>query len=193
MTYNEFIKLRDEAFTTALAHGFHDEKHSTEHLLGLVLSEVGEAINADRNPRAPKPTNATVDEALRLAGEKDEQHVAFATYFREHIKGSVVEELADITIRLLDLAGEKGIDYIEGGEAYIPPPKDYKTLPEALFNFSMSLDWLHLGVTDYNDYMRSLDIISNIAKQFTHIDFLEVVRLKMLYNKTRPRYNGKKY
>lgn len=192
MTYKEFSKLRDEAYSTAKEHGFHDEELSTEHLLGLVLSEVGEAINADRNPRAPKPTNATVDEALRLAGKKDDQHVAFVTYFREHIKGSVVEELADIAIRLLDLAGEKGIDYIEGGEAYIPPKK-YKTLPEALFNFSMSLDWLHLGVTDYHDYMLSLDLISNIAKQFTHIDFLAVVRLKMLYNKTRPRYNGKKY
>lgn len=159
----------------------------------MVLSEVGEAINADRNPRAPKPTNATVDEAFRLAGEKDEQHVAFAAYFREHIKRSVVEELADIAIRLLDLAGEEGVDDIGCGETDIPFPKEYKTLPEALFNFSMSLDWLLLGVTDCNDCLRYLDIISNIAKQFTHIDFWKVVRLKMLYNKTRPRYNGKKY
>ena len=45
MNLNE---LRDRAYKTACDHGFHDEELSNEHCLCLVISELMEAVEADR-------------------------------------------------------------------------------------------------------------------------------------------------
>ena len=41
-------ELRNRAYKTAREHGFHDEELSNEHLLCLVISELMEAVEADR-------------------------------------------------------------------------------------------------------------------------------------------------
>lgn len=41
-------KLRDEAYATAKANGWHNEEHSDEHCLMLVITEIAEAVQADR-------------------------------------------------------------------------------------------------------------------------------------------------
>lgn len=41
-------KLRDEAYQNAVEHGWHDEDLSTEHFLCLVISELMEAVQAER-------------------------------------------------------------------------------------------------------------------------------------------------
>lgn len=41
-------KLRDKAYQCAVAHGWHDENLSDEHFLCLVISELMEAVEADR-------------------------------------------------------------------------------------------------------------------------------------------------
>lgn len=51
MNLNE---LRDRAYKTACEHGFHDEELSNEHCLCLVLSELMEAVEADRKGRFAK-------------------------------------------------------------------------------------------------------------------------------------------
>lgn len=48
MVLNE---LRDRAYKTACEHGFHDEELSNEHCLCLVISELMEAVEADRKGR----------------------------------------------------------------------------------------------------------------------------------------------
>jgi hypothetical protein len=42
-------ELRDRAYKIARDHGFHDADWSNEHLLCLVISELMEAVEADRN------------------------------------------------------------------------------------------------------------------------------------------------
>ena len=51
MNLNE---LRDRAYKTACEHGFHDEELSNEHCLCLVISELMEAVEADRKGRFAK-------------------------------------------------------------------------------------------------------------------------------------------
>lgn len=41
-------ELRDRAYKIARDHGFHDADWSNEHLLCLVISELMEAVEADR-------------------------------------------------------------------------------------------------------------------------------------------------
>lgn len=193
LTFSELNKLKSVIYATEVAHGFHDEKHTVDHELGMVLSEIGEAIDADRNPNAPVPTQNTIDEALELADESDEQHVAFIVYFKEHIKGSVVEELADVAIRLLDLAGDMDVEFDEQSNLEEPILTKDATLPDQLFGFSLGLGSLTFDFADGVEFADALQDITGIAKDYTHLDLWQVVRLKMLYNDMRPRLNGKKY
>lgn len=48
MNLNE---LRDEAYSIARANGWHEEEHSDEHLLMLVITEIAEAVQADRKDK----------------------------------------------------------------------------------------------------------------------------------------------
>lgn len=41
-------RLRDEAYQNAVEHGWHDEDLSTDHFLCLVISELIEAVQAER-------------------------------------------------------------------------------------------------------------------------------------------------
>ena len=45
MSLNE---LRDKAYRNAVTHGFHNKELSNEHCLCLVISELMEAVEADR-------------------------------------------------------------------------------------------------------------------------------------------------
>ena len=51
MNTEELNALKDRAYKTAVEHGFHEEEKSDAFYLGLVMSEAGEAINADRKGR----------------------------------------------------------------------------------------------------------------------------------------------
>ena len=48
MNLNE---LRDKTYKIACEHGFHDNELSNEHCLCLVISELMEAVEADRKNR----------------------------------------------------------------------------------------------------------------------------------------------
>ena len=41
-------KWRDRAYKTACEHGFHDKELSNEHCLMLVITELSEAVEAER-------------------------------------------------------------------------------------------------------------------------------------------------
>lgn len=47
-------KLRDKAYQCAVAHGWHEENLSDEHFLCLVISELMEAVEADRKGKMRK-------------------------------------------------------------------------------------------------------------------------------------------
>ena len=48
MTTEELNTLKDRAYKTAVEQGFHEDVKPDAFYLGLVMSEAGEAINADR-------------------------------------------------------------------------------------------------------------------------------------------------
>lgn len=93
-------KLRDKAYQCAVDHGWHEKNLSDEHFLCLVISELMEAVEADR-----KESHADTE-----AFNKYYDCVSFKENFERQIKGTVEEELADSCIRLLDLAGLRSVD-----------------------------------------------------------------------------------
>lgn len=48
MSKIDFNALRDRAYKCACAHGFHNTELSNGHLLMLVITELSEAVEADR-------------------------------------------------------------------------------------------------------------------------------------------------
>lgn len=101
--------LRDKAYQCAVAHGWHEENLSDEHFLCLVISELMEAVEADR-----KGIHADIE-----AFNKYYNRIDFEENFERQIKGSVEEELADACIRLLDLAGLRKANLSITGEPTI--------------------------------------------------------------------------
>lgn len=95
-------QLRDEIHENAKNKGFWDNPRETGTMLMLVVSELSEALEADRNGRYAliRYYDLEIESILR---NKD---IAFQTY----IKDTFEDELADAVIRILDLCGRKGID-----------------------------------------------------------------------------------
>ena len=48
MNTEKLNALKERAYKTAVEHGFHEDVKPDDYYLGLVMSEAGEAINADR-------------------------------------------------------------------------------------------------------------------------------------------------
>lgn len=94
-------KLRDEIHEYAISKGFWDKERETGTLLMLCVSELSEAMEADRN-------GLYAD--LELIEKDKEDFIDFKWSFENSIKDTFEDELADTIIRILDLCGAKGID-----------------------------------------------------------------------------------
>jgi len=97
--------LCKEAHENSKSKGFYDEPKNIGEMLALIHSEVSEALEADRKGRYCK---------LKEDGMKYMQEqvsgIAFSLNYKEEIKGTFEEEMADIVIRVFDMCGFKGID-----------------------------------------------------------------------------------
>lgn len=103
-----------EIYDTATEHGWHNEYKPDGQWLALVMSEIGEAVEADRKHKRVSAANendtAYAYQRLSEEGYKD----MFVYTYDIMVKGTIEEEFADIVIRLLDFAYMKwknGIDY----------------------------------------------------------------------------------
>jgi NTP pyrophosphatase (non-canonical NTP hydrolase) len=95
-------KLSEEIHKNAKKKGFYNEPKNIGEMLCLIHSEVSEALEADRKDKYSK-ANIFLVNAWKSNTE-------FTHSFNENIKGTFEEELADIMIRVMDLAAYKGID-----------------------------------------------------------------------------------
>jgi len=84
--------------------GFWDSERETGTLLMLCVSELSEALEADRKNRH---ANVKCFESVDSRWERP-SHDAFS--FEANIKDTFEDELADTVIRILDLCGARGID-----------------------------------------------------------------------------------
>lgn len=94
--------------------GFYDETRETGTLLMLIVSEISEALEADRKNRFAKIEKFEADEDMQcfLDLEKmgDLGDDFFKENFEKYIKDTYEDEIADTFIRLLDHVGYLGID-----------------------------------------------------------------------------------
>lgn len=192
MNTEKLNALKDRAYKTAVEHGFHEKAMTNAYYLGLVMSEMGEAINADR-----KGLHAGIN-GFRTDMEMG---IPFKESFENHIKDSVEDELADIIIRLLDFAGMKGYKLLISGYSARPSNAIIETFAEN--GLSGTLFHLNGALSDSLDDISLescvgivINIISDCFDEITcgsDCDLWWFVEQKMRYNELRPMLNGKKY
>ena len=181
-------ELIKRAYSIAATHGFHDVDRSNAHFMMLVVSEIGEMVEADRKSR-----RAFVGDKLSISDE------TFAEWFESNVKDTLEDELADVVIRICDFLGTRHIE------------------PLILEETSTSEDWANLwgkdsineqcyGLTKiitHIDEDTSTDDISRLLgaslawcfdfADFHKFDLLWHVEQKMRYNETRSIRHGKNY
>lgn len=95
-------ELSKEIHQNAKNKGFFDDEKNIGEMLCLIHSEVSEALEADRKSQR---TFSNIKAINGWIADKD-----FILSFKNNVKDTFDDELADIMIRVMDLAAFKGID-----------------------------------------------------------------------------------
>ena len=175
MTKNDFAY---KAHKNAQEKGFWENKLSIEHCLMLVVTEVSECVEADRKGK----------KAHRVL-----YSMGFPTVLGDyeiHIKGTVEDEIADIAIRLADLAGALGIDFDKLRPCNYHRAFEKFTFTENAFALIKGLCRDKIAIS--KRILFGLDYVFNWAKSL-NIDLWFFIEQKMKYNALRPRLHGKIY
>ena len=188
-------KLQHKVFEIAKAHGWYEEPISKEQYLGLIMTEIAEAIEADRNGRrAESKEFAELLSKQPKAIDAETDSVIFQSWFmssyKNYVKGSIEEEFADVVIRVLDMAqGVHGEDmrwmgFYPCGQVYL---KDKSFIENAWYFIREVLNWGTMNISDSVSFM--FDWAQDLG-----IDLWQHIEWKMKYNELRPyKHGGKKY
>lgn len=191
----EINKLKDCAYEIAVKHGWYEDNPSLIHHFMMIVTELCEAIAADRNNINAE--RSEFEAALRT--------MSFQSAFEKYIKDTVEDEFADAVIRILSIAGhdkavlpehsfskenlEKGVcvanDTCVSGEL-----NREMTLPEEMFMIAYNLLNADVNQVRIGDVLFALIVI---AKR-RGIDIEWHIEQKIKYNNLRPyKHGGKKY
>lgn len=179
-------ELQKRVWDIAKEHGWHDEPKSVRTCLGLVMTEVAEAVDADRISKRSDDTHFK----KAIASEAALMGAYYEACYKEYVKGSIEEEFADIVIRLLDMAEEVHGDKMRW-EGYYP----FSTVFDDRINFIGNtwifvkevLNWGTMNISDSVSFMFDW-------AQHLNIDLWQHIEWKTRYNKLRPyKHGGKKY
>lgn len=190
-----------EIHKNAVNKGFWDEELPPSHYQGMIVSELGEMINAHR---AGLITKVDLDE---LINEIDDEK--FKKRFEEEVKNNWEDEAADVVIRALDALANNGesemrthlMDTLEMIAQKIKKTLEEEGRMEAYKELSMpSHVWFIMRAAAKIDleygFVGSLcHIIAevNIIAELMGIDLMKHIQVKMRYNEMRPYKHGKNY
>lgn len=194
LTQQLLKQLMTKAYENAKAKGFYEPDLDINKALMLIITEMGEAIQANRHDR-----HGSI-EGYNTYLEVSDEHTAY----EESLEGTVESEFADIAIRIMSLLGwydsQKVICLMNDTE--IRKTEEYHkvefehgnySLPDAMyliitrmtyFPFSCSPAWMNT--------LRLQEILVMVFAlvHIEGIDLVEHIKLKMQYNESRPYLHG---
>ncbi|MBR8725509.1 hypothetical protein ACTMKN_11000 [Bacteroides pyogenes] len=185
MNYNE---LKEKAHSNAVNHGFWKKRLSNEHFLMLVITEISELVEADRNEL--KADKAGFDTGMANAFQGIIRPDWFNKVFRACIKNTLEDEMADIAIRLFDLAGALGVDFEKMQPCRYCRDFDRFSFTENAFALVKGLSKDQIAIEKRIQF--GLNYIESWARQ-QGINLKWHITKKMKYNQFREAMHGKKY
>ena len=198
MEVRDLNELAKEIYKANKAKGFHEEEHSYEHMKCLVISELMEAVEADRKGLRVM-YHPEEDFEAHLNMEEEE----FKDWFVITTKDTVEDELADAFIRLLDTAGSLGLElktnYInelaQTFKTNIKSDIDDNNIKFTEIVYSIVFSLVNRKIID-NNVLSSISCALALIMGYCltdNIDLRKHVELKLKYNSLRPYKHGKNY
>lgn len=192
ITKERISELVSNSYRVAREHGFHEDYHSVSHYMMLVLSEIGEMVEADR-----KSHHADV----ASYGVGGLEYVP--AIFERWIKDTFEDEMADVVIRLCDFCGSLNVlpytndVMVDMSEEFAKFWGDKSVCEQCFALSSMVVDVERASYYADDSEMckrlgSTLSFIFEMAN-YHSIDLLWHVDRKMEYNESRPRRHGKAY
>lgn len=183
--------LAKEAYAIAKAHGWHNEERSKEHYLMLIITEVAEAVQADRKKKHADVAKFKEWQGNSLPLSEETMERRFKEDFESYIKNTVEDELADIIIRCLDLAGTIGLTLED-----TDPIEKFSEDPSE--SFAEGFYWVCATLANPFDALNDrLSSVIHSVREYSAEKGIEIewfVEQKMKYNRLRPyKHGGLKY
>ena len=194
LTQQLLKQFMTKAYENAKAKGFYKPDLDINQALMLIITEMGEAIQASRHNR-----HGSI-EGYNTYLEVSDEHVAY----EESLEGTVESEFADITLRIISLLGwydsqnticlmndtelKKTEEFhkveFEHGNYCLPTAMYLIITRITYFPFSCSPAWMNT--------LRLQDILVQVfaLAHAEGIDIVEHIKLKMQYNESRPYLHG---
>lgn len=185
------LSFINRAYSTACSHGFHDVERSDIHWMMLVLSEIGEMVEADRKSR-----HANVGKFNELVRPS-----SFNVEFVSYVKDTLEDELADVCIRLFDFCGTRGlVPFMADGRLIDMDAKfgecfgDYTLCEQSYALCNLVTDVTATKLVESQE--RALGSVLSFIVAFARhhgIDLVWHIEQKMRYNESRSKKHGKEY
>lgn len=182
-----------KAYENTKAKGFYKPDLDINQALMLIITEMGEAIQASRHDR-----HGSIEDYNKWLGVSEEQA------YEESLEGTVESEFADIALRIMSLLGWYNSQNIiclmndielkkteefhkvefEHGNYSLPTAMYLIITRITYFPFSCSPQWMNT--------LRLQDILVQVfaLAHAEGIDLVEHIKLKMQYNESRPYLHG---
>lgn len=167
--------------------GFWDQERSLDQIQALIISELAEALEAQRNDR-----HFSFAEITQFAADVFDQRRPldvdwFKRAYEAEAKGTFLDELADVALRIMDLMGYTG----EKASLLFPTP------PASRVPFSPFMNEMirHILSWDHKAWGPAAETLWMLDRYCHHknLDYQSAMFLKMIYNSTRPPKHGKQF
>lgn len=202
ITQKELASLTEDAFKNADKHGFYTENTEIETALMLIITEMAEAVQADRKNRH----GSIEDYESEIQMGRD-----IPTAYKNSLEGTVESEFADIAIRILSLLGwmnSKTSIKLKSDSSLADKYEVTKIqcrVQNIINKGSIAKDLYRLN-RDFGNFVDNesctwfvSDTLQDILMKVfaiahnNNIDLMEHIKLKMQYNESRPYLHGCKY
>lgn len=193
LTQQLLKQFMTKAYENAKAKGFYKPDLDINQALMLIITEMGETIQASRHDR-----HGSIEDYNKWLGVSEEQA------YEESLEGTVESEFADVALRIMSLLGWYNSQNIiclmndtelkkteefhkvefEHGNYSLPTAMYLIITRITYFPFSCSPQWMNT--------FRLQDILVQVfaLAHAEGIDLVEHIKLKMQYNESRPYLHG---
>lgn len=202
--------LSKKVHQNAKHKGFWDKPRNYGELFMLIVSELGEAIEADRKGRHSS------------LPDFEKSDLNFGQAFEKHVKDTFQDEIADVAIRLLDYARSEQMEINIKGLLGSSKPITFIEFDDIGENLMVMTGLVHevyehhnerdkvlIGANPTDDDYDEDDLCfeksileESVTRLFIYLfgfsdqlgfDLMRHIDLKMQYNSTRERLHGKNY